>query len=430
MSNERDFRQMLSQKVSASTAGLWLLVPEYLRLGAWNILKGWTGKQDTDLEPRMALQVANESAMCVNRIRKKDSLSHQGFQLLNGMGQMITDTQIHYLLNAHSMEQTQQMLHNLALQRKLLGHYVGKLISMDPHRLISTSKRVMSKKQKYTEKPAEKMIQTYFSVCAETGQPIMLLMGSTGRLTSEASRELVKHTAQVINNPAIVVADKEHFIQGLFETTHQHPLFDLLCPVIKNGKVSRQLKSLDYTRRWAGFFLDESEFSFNKDDRKYRLIAQRTGEIEPEYAYNGFITTSEQDAKELVCDKYTNRWSVETFFNFEKGSSLDRASTHNLNIRYGKMALAMLGQAACYQLRQKLHEKYQKWNAQHLAREVLAYADGDVRVKDDTIVVTFYGPSEHIKKEHYENLPHLLAREGLDPKIPWLYNFKLDFRFK
>jgi hypothetical protein len=78
---------------------------------------------------------------------------------------------------------------------------------------------------------------------------------------------------------------------------------------------------------------------------------------------------------------------------------LNRASTLNLNIRYGKLALDMMGQAATYGLRSKLKGPYQTWNAEHLGREVLAWADGDIRVKYDTIVVTFYGTPDHLDPE-------------------------------
>jgi len=59
----------------------------------------------------------------------------------------------------------------------------------------------------------------------------------------------------------------------------------------------------------------------------------------------------------------------------------------------------------------------------------MAWSDGDIRVKDDTIVVTFYGHSKSIEKNEFINLPHKLAKNGINPHIPWLYDFKLDFRF-
>jgi len=42
---------MLSQKVSGTTVGMWLLIPEMQRLGVWDLLKGWTGGQNMDRRP-------------------------------------------------------------------------------------------------------------------------------------------------------------------------------------------------------------------------------------------------------------------------------------------------------------------------------------------------------------------------------------------
>ena len=109
---------------------------------------------------------------------------------------------------------------------------------------------------------------------------------------------------------------------------------------------------------------------------------------------------------------------------------LNRASTMNLNIRYGGLAMSMLAQAATYELRKSLSAEYKKWNARHLADEVLAWNDGDIRVKDDTIIVTLYGHSDYLKTEEFINLPQKLMQKNIDPHIPWLYNYKLDFRFK
>ena len=149
---------MLSKKVSGSTVGMWLLIPGLLKLGAWDILKAWTGKTDIDIEPRIALQLVNESALCANRIRKKNSFGHQGFQLLNGMSRLVSDEQVHLLLNKHTIQDTQDMMINLGLQRKLSGHYKGDLIAIDPHRIISSSQRVMTKKKKKPKKPFQKML--------------------------------------------------------------------------------------------------------------------------------------------------------------------------------------------------------------------------------------------------------------------------------
>ena len=42
LSIERGVRQRLADKISDNLAGLWLLVPEHLRLGTWDLLRAWT----------------------------------------------------------------------------------------------------------------------------------------------------------------------------------------------------------------------------------------------------------------------------------------------------------------------------------------------------------------------------------------------------
>ena len=419
---------MLSKKVSGTTVGMWLLIPGLLKLGAWDILKGWTGKQDIDIEPRIALQLVNESALCVNRVRRKNSLNHQGFQLLNGMSRLVSDEQVHFLLNSHTMKDTHDMMLNLGIQRKLSGHYQGDLIAIDPHRIISSSKRVMVKKKKKPDAPSQKMLQTFFSVSSETGQPIMATMSSTGMPTTKASLSLISTTDQIINAPSLLIADKEHFTNELFESVSNNLNFNLLTPALNSQRIKNILNTLEYTKLRAGFAIAETNFYFDGQNTKHRLIAERFGE--KDYRYSGFLTTSCVDAQTLLCENYDKRWSVEEFFRFENDMGLNRASTMNLNIRYANLSMAMLAQAATYELRKNMTCDYRKWDARHLANEVLAWNDGDIKVKDDTIIVTFYGSSDYIKKDEYINLPAKLIQNGIDPHIPWLYNYKLDFRFR
>jgi len=103
----------------------------------------------------------------------------------------------------------------------------------------------------------------------------------------------------------------------------------------------------------------------------------------------------------------------------------------NLHIRYAHMTMALFAQAAIHQFRQRLGEPYSGWDAKHLGKDVFHGLQGDIRVWKDTIVVTFYNaPNVERLRKHYENLPEKLQAEGVAPTIPWLYNFKLDFRFK
>ena len=128
---------------------------------------------------------------------------------------------------------------------------------------------------------------------------------------------------------------------------------------------------------------------------------------------------------------FPDRWHIEEFFKFNQALGWDRSGSLNLNIRYGQMTLALVAQALLHQLRQRLGMPFAQWDAKHFAEELFGGLEGDVRVHDDTVLVTYYNaPNVEQLRKHYENLPAKLAAEGISPQIPWLYGFKLDFRFR
>jgi hypothetical protein len=401
-----------------------------LRLGSWDLIKGYTGCADADVVPRIAMQVVNEAALCSNRIRKGNYITHQGFEQLNGLGFLATDQQVHDLLDKHTVGEAQSLQESLALIRSNNGHYQGGLIAIDPHRIKSASQRIMPKKKKQPQEPSWKMLQTFFAVDARTGQPIGCGIGSPGANTARATTGLLGMSA-LVSKDALILADKEHFTANLVQYIDQDTDFEFLVPAITTEKIRKIERAQTYQRAWAGYAIAETTFSFSGRKEKYRLVSQREGETTTDYVYKSFLSLSNKPATVLLGEMYRERWSVEDFFNFDGAMGFDRASTFNLNIRYGKMSLALLAQAATFQLRQKLPKPYNRWNSSHLADAVLNKIDGDIRLKGDTIIVTCYNaPKELNLQNNYQGLPAKLISEGIDPKIPWLYGYKLDFRFK
>jgi len=427
---ERAFRERLSKKVSSTLVGLWFLVAEHLRLGSWDLVKGYTGGGDASLAPRIAMQMVNEASLCKQRVREKNYITHQGFELLNGLGFLVADEQAHELLSSHTVLQAQSLQEALMLNRLSRGHYPGNTIAIDPHRIISTTRRVMPKKKKQPGEPSKKMLQTFFALETQAGQPIGTGIGSPGVNTTKATIDLLNMVEKVRPN-ALILADKEHFTKDLARYIKQHTQFDFLIPAPSTQRIKKIERSLVFQPIWAGYAVAETTFQFAGDKQEYRLLVQREGEQCTPYKYMSFITTSNLPAVDLLSEQYPQRWSIEDFFNFDGAMGFDRASTFNLNVRYGKMSLAMIAQAAACQFRQKLPNPYKRWNAAHLADAVFSKFDGAVSVKDDTIYVTCYKvPAELNLQHNYQNLPQKLISEGIDPRIPWLYNYKLDFNFK
>src|SRR5579863_10321368 len=123
-SNERNVREMLANRISGTHMGLWLLVPGLLRLGIWDLLKGCFASAAKDnMNARLAMQLVNESALCVHRIRSKDSLCNQGFCVVNGLHFLAADETVHTLLGSHSMQTYEQLQVALLQLRELQNDY-------------------------------------------------------------------------------------------------------------------------------------------------------------------------------------------------------------------------------------------------------------------------------------------------------------------
>jgi len=428
--NERYLREQLACKVSSSHMGLWLLVPELARLGTWDLLKGVF--RDNTVDPHLAMQMVNESALCVHRIREKGSLCHQGFSLVNGLSFLASDESIHHLLDKHTVKDFEDLQKALLSLRIADGHYsTQQVLALDPHRIESHSQRIMPKKKKRPDLPAKKMMQTFFCADVNTRQPLAFTTAASGKTCTQATLQLINIIESSGVKQALILADKEHFSHEICNYFYKHPGLDMLMPVMNNKGVVDSFPRLNYRPLWAGYAIAESSFQYKNKPQKFRLLAQREGEVENEYTYKGFITTSDKDAKELLSHIFPQRWTIEEFFNFEGDMGWNRASTFNLNIKYGKQTLALIAQAAAYKLRQKLPKPYRQWTAAMLSEKLFTNMEGDIKVKDDYIIVTFYRDHEYVNlKNQYNDISSRLEREGICPKIPWLCDYKLKFRFK
>ena len=437
---ERKVRQLLANKISGNLTGIWLLIPEYLRLGTWELLKSWTRVADNRSEGRLAIQLVNEAALCVTGIRDKRTLSQKGFEVANGLPFVATDTAIHYLLNSHTVSEAYRLQVALGKIRQTFGHFKGELLAIDPHRIKSYSKRqmVQRKKGKHDAKPF-KMAQTFFCLDADTKQPVCFTSASSARTVTKATPELLTQVAEILkinsNKPPLVMADNEHYTVELFDWVYSKSPFDMLVPMQNNKSVRRSISQIaedKFKRHWAGYATAKTSYKMTRSnfDSYYQFI-QRKGEGPDDSDFKAFLCTGDRDEMEALTQNYPDRWHIEEFFKTDQALGWDRAGTMNLNIRYGKMTMALLAQAAIYMMRQRIGDQVNGWDAKHLASDFFRGLEGDIRVKNDTIIVTYYNaPNADLMKHHYEKLPEKLDREGINNTIPWLYNFKLDFRFK
>ena len=439
VSIERGVRQWLADKVQGNLVGVWLLVAEHLRLGTWDLLCGWTGRPPEQIEPRLALQLVHEAAVCTSGFRSDRSLTQGGgFELANGLPFLASDAAVHDLLAEHTIRDAVRLQVALGKIRRASGHFRGKLLAIDPHRVQSYSKRQMRLHAKKKSSKPTKMAQTFWALDADTEQPVCFTTATASRTVAQATPPLLDVASSILDpqpGQTLVVADTEHFNAELADDLHRRTGFDLLVPMPSQPAITKRLKSIpaeQFTPRWAGYATAKLPYEMTRSETSpFYQFVQRSGERPDDWNFKAFLSTTDRDEVDALTVEFPKRWHVEEFFNAHQSLGWKRAGTMNLNIRYGQMTMALIAQAAIHQLRTRLGEPLSGWDADHLAKDFFRGLDGDVRVDEDTIIVTYYNaPNESQLREHYENLPHKLREESIDPHVPWLYGFKLDFRFR
>ena len=269
---------------------------------------------------------------------------------------------------------------------------------------------------------------------ADTNQPIACTIGSSSITATQGTKDLMGLLTSILPEGALILADTEHFTIDLINEVSQSPGFDLLIPASQQPYRLKQMKEIpenEFKPHWAGYATACIPYKPKGAKSPLFMFVQRNGEQPQHYSYNAFIATNKNERVEQLTSEFPKRWHVEEFFNLEQKMGWRRSATHNLNIRYARASFALVAQAAVHQLRKRLGSPFSQYTAEHLAQDLFGGLDGDLRVNKDTIIVTYYNaPNVETLKNHFENLPKKLQNEGVDPRIPWLYNFKLDFRFR
>ena len=164
-----------------------------------------------------------------------------------------------------------------------------------------------------------------------------------------------------------MAADTEHFTAELIDYVHLQTPFDLITPIADQSHVQQRLQAIpaeSFTPQWAGYATAVLPYTpHNSRSGPYYELVQRQGERPDQWHFNSFLSTTDRNPLDALTRDYPKRWHLEEFFNFNQALGWQHAGTLNLNVRYGQMTMALLAQAAIHQLRCRLGEPYQHWDA-------------------------------------------------------------------
>ena len=256
---ERGVRQLLADKISGSYLGLWLLIPEHLRLGTWDLLRGWTR------QPPNASSHAWLFSWCMNPLSASPAFQHNVRCLRRDLPWPAACRSLPptppcttcWRPAPSPIRRTCKVA--LGQLRRASGHYEGHILVIDPHRLRSYSKRQMRLHRKEPTADAMKITQTFFALDGDTGQPVCFTTGTASRTVAQATPELLDLADTILgprSDKTLVLADAEHFSREVFADVRRRPGFDLLAPLIVRKLYLEELRRLPsdcFTPHWAGY---------------------------------------------------------------------------------------------------------------------------------------------------------------------------------
>ena len=161
-------------------------------------------------------------------------LNQRIFELANGLPFLASDMAVHELLGARTVADSLDLQVALGKIRRASGHFRGRLLAVDPHRVRSYTKRHMRPHRKDGRERAVKTAQTFFVLDVDTGQPVCFTTGTSARTAASAAEELLRLAGEILDPEAgasLVLADAEHFSVELMDRVKTETNFDLLVPM-------------------------------------------------------------------------------------------------------------------------------------------------------------------------------------------------------
>ncbi len=422
---------MLKRGITTSSAGGFFFIPYLLQLKSYDYL-GEMGnpKLEGISKERLGLAVIFESLFgYVKGIRAIDSVSKADFGLLFGLPFLPSPSTEYRYLQDISVKESLDF--QVAMSRRLaqLGQIsVEGPINIDGHNVKTFSRKEMKRSYLTKEERYGKAIRTFYTQDQYSGKPLIALAAYSGTTVSQVTPKISELTHDILKKDFIMVADKEWYCGQLINELHKTNGISLLVPVKRSKKRIAEFESVPwdaYEKTIAGNIasLYTSMLDYNGS---LRLFLKK----QPDGKYFALLTPHEQISKEIAMPNYTKRWDIETFFGQNSYLGINQFPSLNLNAIQAVLSLRLAAFNVMDNFRTDLGNEHITKTPELIHRYFLDGVQGRIQLRRDMITVNIYGfKYERDVAPLFLNLDKKLSNAGVDPRIPWLGNRRLEFKF-
>jgi len=429
---EHDVTALLRRGLTTTSAGGFFLIPYLLQLGAFDLVAS-LGPPKPEGFPKesLALGLVFESIFGYTAgIRSVDTVSRADFGLLAGLPFLPSPSTQYRFLQAVSCHNALDFQVTLGKRLVALGHITpGQPINVDAHNIKTYSRKAM--KQSFITQEAHygKAIRTFYTQVQTSKKPLIALAAYSGATVSQSTRQLATLTRTILERDFLMVADKEWYCGQLIQDLHAQYGIDVLTPIKASSKRQAEFEAVPLDQYdqtvWGQIATLYTTMIHVDGPLRMLLKKRRNGQ------YFALITPACDMSAETAMPTYTKRWRIENFFAENTFLGMNRLPSLNLNAIQTMLSLRLLAFHAVDNFRYDLGPAYQKKSPELIHREFIDGVQGRVQLRGNRIEISIYGfKHETAAAALLSNLDAKLEKAGVDPRIPWLGNRRLRFKFQ
>jgi len=426
-----DVTALLKRGFTTTSAGGFFFIPYLLQLGAHDFLSSLGPLKPQGIpKESLALGIVFESLFGYTAgIRSVDSVSRIDFGLLAGLPFLPSpSTQYRYL---QSVRVKDSLDFQVALGRHLveLGQITpGFPVNIDGHNIKTYSRKEMKLSFITKEGRYAKAIRTFYTQDQRSKKPLMAMATYSGTSVSQVTQRLTGFTKDILDSDFLMVADKEWYCGALIDELHKSNGVTVLVPAKRTQTRLEEFDAVPMEKydatAWGNIAVVYT--TMNNFDGPIMMFLKKRKDGK----YFALLTSKNDMNPDTAMPTYTKRWRIENFFKDNDYLGLDKLPSLNLNAIQTVLSLRLLAFHALDNFRNDLGAGYRSKTPKMIHREFIDGVQGRIQLRGDTIVINIYG-FEHqaAAASILTNLEGKLSRAGIDSRIPWLGNRRLEFAF-
>ena len=428
---EHDVTALLKRGLTTTSAGGLFFIPYLLQIASHNLAESLgPTKQEGLPNERIALGIVFESIFgYTNGIRSVDSVSRADFGLLSGLPFLVSPSTQYRFLQAIPVKDALALQASLGKRLVCLGQVTpGFAVNIDGHNLKTYSRKAMKRSFITQEGRYGKAIRTFYTQDQKSKKPLIAIAAYSGTTVSQVTHKLAGLTRDVLGQDFLMVADKEWYCGQLIQQLHKSHGVTVLTPVKRSPKRIEEFDAVPLDKYdstvWgnvAALYTNMTNF-----DGPLRMLLKK----QPDGKYFALITPARDMTADTAMPTYTKRWRIETFFENNSFLGINRLPSLNLNTIQTILSLRLLAFHVVDNFRYDLGPAYRNKTPELIHREFIDGVQGRIQLRGDFIEVSVYGfEHEAAAASILSNLDAKLEHAGVDPRIPWLGNRRLRFKF-